>query len=115
MGNAQPTLSAQMQRDGVQIPQNLAVQPTIKVDLLCYLDAFYELDTERAHGVALVRIPGSAIRAYAREYGFNRDELVYFIRQMDDAHLARLTLEAGNKDGGSGGTRTVVQRPPRPD
>lgn len=103
-----------MRRDGHEIPAELAQQPTITVDLLCYLDAFYELDTERAHGVTLVRIPWSAIVSYAREYGLDRDELVFFIRRMDDAHLDRLKSEAGN-GGGSDGTRTVVQRPPRPD
>lgn len=79
---------------------------------MCYLEAFYELDTERAHGLSLVRIPGSAIRAYAREYGLDRDELVFFIRRMDDAHLEKL----GKKhSGGSSGSGEVVQRPPRPD
>jgi len=102
-----------MRRDGVEIPEQIAKQPTVTVDLLCYLDAFYELDTERAHGLALVRIPGSAIRAYAREYRFDRDELVYFIRKMDDAHLDKLRAESGN--GGSTGSGEVVQRPPRPD
>ena len=102
-----------MRRDGVEIPGQLAQQPTIALDLLCYLDAFYELDTERAHGVALVRIPWSSIVAYAREYGFDRDELVFFIRRMDDAHLDKLRKKAG--DGGSTGAGEVVQRPPRPD
>lgn len=102
-----------MRRDGVEIPQNIAKQPTITMDLLCYLDAFYELDTERAHGLALVRIPWSSVVKYAREYGFDRDELVFFIRRMDDAHLDKLKAESSN--GGSDGPGTVVYRPPRPD
>lgn len=102
-----------MRRDGVEVPHLIAQQPTTTIDLLCYLDAFYELDTERAHGLSLVRIPWSSIVRYANEYGFDRDELVFFIRRMDDAHLDRLRAES--KDGGSDGTRTVVQRPPRPD
>lgn len=102
-----------MRRDGVEIPEQLAQQPTITVDLLCYLEAFYELDTERAHGLALVRIPWSSVVGYAREYGYDRDELVFFIRRMDDAHLDKLRAEAGN--GRSDGVGEAVHRPPRPD
>lgn len=112
-GGVGDTLAAQMARDGVEIPQNLADQPTLIGDLLCYLDAFYELDTERAHGVGLVRIPWSAIVRYGRHYGYDVEELVFFIRRMDDAHLDK--LRAGAQDGGSTGTGEIVHRPPRPD
>lgn len=113
MGAAQPVLLGQMERDGVEIPQNIAVQPTVTGDLLCYLEAFYELDTERAHGLGLVRIPWSAIVKYGKHYGFDIDELLFFIRRMDDAHLERLRAESSN--GGSGGSGETVQRAPRPD
>lgn len=102
-----------MRRDGAALPDNLANQPTITGDLICYLDAFYELDTERAHGLSLVRIPWSAIVRYGQHYGYDVEELVFFIRKMDDAHLDKLRGRMGN--GGSSSTGTTVPRPPRPD
>lgn len=112
-GGVSETLAAQMKRDGVELPVSIAKQPLLERSLLCYLEAFYELDTERNHSFALVRIPWSKIVNYGATYGFDIDELVFFIRQMDDAHLERLRSKHGN--GGSSSTRTVVQRPPRPD
>ena len=112
-GGVGDTLADQMRRDGVEIPKQIAKQPTISGDLICYLDAFYELDTERAHGLSLVRIPWSAIVRYGTYYRFDVEELVFFIRRMDDAHLDKLRKTSGN--GGSPGSGTTVQRAPRPD
>lgn len=106
-------LSAQMQRDGATLPAQLAKQPTLAPRLLTFIDAFYDLDTERAHGISLVRIPWSKIVQYADHHGYDPDQLVFFVRRMDDAHLERLAKENGG--GGSGGTQQTVQRPPRPD
>lgn len=114
-GGVGDTLTAQMRRDGVEVPEQITNAPKVTMDLLCYVDAFYELDTERSHGMALVRIPWSAIVAYGDRYGFDVDELVFFIRKMDDAHLEKLRSTQGTGNGGPLGSRTVVQRPPRPD
>ena len=111
-GGVADSISAQMELDGVELPKEIREQPRIRSDLLVYLDAFYELDSERSHGTSLVRIPWSCIVRYGDRYGFDVEELVYFIRKMDDAHLASLRKK---DDGGSTGTRTVVPRPPRPD
>lgn len=106
-----------MQRDGVPLPEVIAQQPTLPLTLLCFLEAFYELDTERSHAQgSLSRIPWSSIIGYARHYGMDEDETLFFIRSMDDAHLENLAAQIIGGDGGRpAGTRTVVQRPPRPD
>lgn len=111
-GGVADNLAAQMKRDGAEVPENIAQQPTITGDLLCYLEAFYELDTERAHGHTLVRIPWSAIVRYGRHYGFYIEELLFFIRKMDDALLYKMQASS---NAGSSGLSQVVQRPPRPD
>lgn len=108
-----------MERDGAATPQVLSQQPRLPLNLLMFLEAFYELDTERTHtvtmtGMSVARIPWSKIVQYAEHYGYEVDEFLYFMRKMDDAHLERLTSQGGT-DGGSTGSRTVVQRPPRPD
>lgn len=112
-GGVGDTLVAQMERDGHKVPEVISQVPKVPIGLLCYLDAFHELDTERSHGMSLVRIPWSSVVAYGDRYGFDIEELVFFIRRMDDAHLER--LRSSTSGGGSGDSRTVVQRPPRPD
>lgn len=112
-GGVHDALAAQMERDGVKLPQSVAIQPLLRSNLICYIDAFYELDTERSHGMALVRIPWSRIVSYGEYYGFDTDELVFFIRRMDDAHLDNLRKKQAS--GRSNGPVETVQRPPRPD
>ncbi len=112
-GGVHEGLTSQMERDGIAVPDNVGTQPILQANLVAYLDAFYELDTERAHGQVPGPIPWSRIVEYGSRYGFDIEELVFFIRQMDDAHLHK--VRKGNTDGGTPGTRTVVQRPPRPD
>ena len=104
------TLSPQMQRDGVAVPANIVNQPSLPIDLIIYLDAFYDLDTDRNY--ELGRIPWSKILRYGEHYDMNTEDLFFFIRKMDDAHLAN---KASKTNGGSQGPRTPVQRPPRPD
>jgi hypothetical protein len=111
-GGVGATLAAQMERDGVELPDNIANQPVLQGNLVCYLDAFYELDSERSHGMALARIPWSRIVKFGMHYGYDIEELLFFIRKMDDAHLDQLRNKG---DGGTPGTREVVHRPPRPD
>jgi hypothetical protein len=81
-----------------------------------YLEAFYELDTERSHSMGgFARIPWSSIVRYGSYYNYDVAELLFFIRRMDDAHIAQLASRQGSANGGSTGPREVVHRPPRPD
>ena len=102
-----------MRRDGIEIPEDIKKQPTLPANLLGYLDAFYDLDTERNHGQGLARIPWSKITYYGEFYRYDLDELHFFIRRMDDALLE--DMAKGMKRGGSSGSGETVQRPPRPD
>jgi len=109
-----------MERDGAVAPKVLKVQPRLPVGLVMYLEAFYELDTERSHtitqhGMSVARIPWSSVVRYAKHYEYDVDELLFFIRWMDDAYIEHLASEQGGGSGGSTGTREMVQRPPRPD
>ena len=105
-----------MQRDGIDVIGDIAEKPELQRNLLGYLDAFYDLDTERHHGNGLMRIPWSKIVGYAEFYGMNVEETVFFVRKMDDAHIKHLSEKTGGSNGaGSSRTREIVQRPPRPD
>lgn len=102
-----------MERDGIKVPEIIANPPKLQADLEIFLEAFYELDTERNHGMGLARIPGSAIRTYAEEYGLDKEETSFFIRKMDNHHIERLGSRLNH--GKSSGPSQMVQRPPRPD
>lgn len=116
MAGVAPAISGQMERDGVKPPETLSNQPRLRSNLVCYLDAFYDLDTERNHAHGLMRIPWSAINRYGEYHGYQMDELHYFIRRMDDELLASLAAKKGGASGaGSDGSLQMVQRPPRPD
>ncbi len=83
-----------MQRDGVQPVGRLAERPKLPTGLTLYYEAFFELDSERNHGMGLASIPWSAIVRYGEYYDLDTDELLYFIRPMDNAHLERLARES---------------------
>jgi hypothetical protein len=88
-----------MIRDGVKPVGRLATKPTLPTGLILYYEAFFDLDTERNHGMGLASIPWSAIVRYGEYYDLDTDELIYFIRAMDNAYLARLAREnKGGKD-----------------
>lgn len=81
-----------------------------KIDLLpgmdFYLDAFFALDTERDLSNGLSPIPWSSIRLYAKDAGCDdaeMEELVYFVRALDQAHMkqtAKKIKSAGKIKGG---------------
>lgn len=86
-----------MIRDGIQPVGRIANKPKLPTGLILYYEAFFDLDTERNHGMGLASIPWSAIVSYGQYYELDVDELIYFIRKMDNAHLDRLARE--NKSG----------------
>lgn len=64
-----------------------------------YFNAFFELDTERNHSMSLVKIPRSAIMAYADECGLigqDSYDFLFVIRKLDDAHLEALAKNRKN-------------------
>lgn len=87
-------LTAQMERDGVKPVGRIAEKPKLPTGLQLYYEAFFDLDTERNHGMGLASIPWSAIVHYGQYYELDIDELLYFVRVVDNAHLARLARES---------------------
>lgn len=101
---------------GVETPDTLSNAPELRQGLQLYLEAFFDLDSERNHAMGLARIPWSSIRQYAEAFEFDEeqtDELFFFIRRMDTEHLKR--LEAKSKKGkGNGSNIKRPSRAPRP-
>jgi len=82
MGQIEQQIIKQSIREGKPIPDRIQNAPILPNYLIMYLQAFYELDTERIHQY----IPFSSILRYAKFYEFDREQtenLIYYIRQIE--------------------------------
>lgn len=96
MGPHEQTIAKQAIRAGQPIPARIANAPELHVGLELFLNAFFDLDTERQAGFSIGPIPWSKIREYAAAYRFDEDlteDLFYFIKQLDNANMARIERE----------------------
>lgn len=93
LGPIEQDIARQAMQARKPLPSNIQNAPELDIGLQLYLQAFFDLDSERSHAYALVRIPSSAIRLYAREFEFDETQtelLDVYIAEMDNANLARL-------------------------
>ena len=80
----------QMVRFNDPIPEKFKNVPDLIPGLSLYFNAFFDLTTNRQLGMSLGPIPFNSIIQYGEYYQFNSDEmfdLIYFIREMDNAYL----------------------------
>jgi hypothetical protein len=83
-------IAQQAYRAGQPLPESIANAPELQLGLMVYLQAFFELDTERSNGFGPGHIPISRIREYCCDWEFNAEETedcVYLIRQLDCAYF----------------------------
>lgn len=93
MGSSEVQIAKQAMREGRQLPDRIQNAPELLSGLYLYIQAFFDLDTERSHDFGFRKIPFSSIINYAKAYKFDDDQmqdLVYIIKQMDDAYIDRL-------------------------
>lgn len=79
---------------GQPLPDKIANAPELYQGLQLFLQAFFDLDSERSHGMGITMIPWSAIHFYGNANEFSeeqKEDLVYFIRKMDVAHTNKLS------------------------
>lgn len=75
------------------MPERIANAPELYLGLQLYLQAFFDLDSERSHSMGVTMIPWSAIKDYSTAYDFDEEQsesLLYLIRQIDIAHTKRI-------------------------
>lgn len=80
-------------RFGKPIPDRIANAPELRPGLQLYLQAFFDLDSERNHAFSPTPIPWSSIKEYAKLMEFDDEQtadLFFFINKMDEWHLNRL-------------------------
>lgn len=100
MGPVERNIAQQAMRAGEPLPARISNAPDIEAGLDLFIQAFFDLDTERSHGLALTAIPYSAILNYARQYELDEEttsDMLFLIRRMDNAHLRRLEKKAPKK------------------
>jgi hypothetical protein len=93
MGPIERNIAQQAMRAGEGMPDRIANAPDLEAGLDLFIQAFFDLDTERSHGFALTAIPYTSILNYARLHELDDEttqDMLFLIRRMDNAHLARL-------------------------
>jgi hypothetical protein len=99
MGPHELTIAKQAMRAGKGLPERIANAPELEAGLDLYLNAFFDLDSERAHGHALGPIPWTKIREYAKAFDFDddlQDHLFFYVKAMDNEHLKRIARQTKN-------------------
>lgn len=84
----------QLVREGLPVPDTFTSPPELRPGLELFLDAFFDLDSERQSGTP---IPWRAMRDYAIAYGFTEEQtndLFFFVRALDEEHLTRQAKQA---------------------
>lgn len=75
------------------MPDRIVNAPELRIGLQLYLQAFFDLDSERTHAFNPTPIPWTAIKEYATAHELDEeqtDDLFYFVKRMDNEHLNRL-------------------------
>lgn len=99
MGEHEQSIAKQAIRAGQPIPERIANAPELREHLFLFLQAFFDLDSERVHVFSPTAIPWRSMAEYAEVFNFDseqREDLFYFIRAMDVQHLKRLAKKSGN-------------------
>lgn len=90
MGDVEEMIARQARLAGEPVPEHITNKPRLRQSEVFWYQSFFDLDTERAHGQGLTKIPRSAMFQYATECGldeFDTYELIFVLRRVDDAHL----------------------------
>lgn len=93
MGPSEQNIARQAYMIGQPMPERIAKAPELNLGLEMYLQAFFDLDSERSHGMGLTRIPWSSIADYAIAFEYDDEQtasLFHHIRSMDEENLKRL-------------------------
>lgn len=93
LGPIEQNIARQAMQAGRPLDKRIQNAPELTIGLQFYLQAFFDLDSERSHGMAVTRIPRSKVREYAREFELDLDEteaLTYFMAELDNAECNRI-------------------------
>lgn len=96
LGSIEQSIAKQAIRAGQPLPDRIANAPELQQGLQLYMQAFFDLDSDRTHALAPTAIPWASIQNYAVALGFSEEQtedLHFFIRRIDSEHLARVSAK----------------------
>ena len=96
LGPHEQAIAKQAMRAGQPLPDRIANAPELETGLQLYLQAFFDLDSERSHAQGLTSIPWTSIAAYAMAFELDEEQtedLYFFIRKLDSEHLKKLAAK----------------------
>lgn len=100
MGSSEVQFAKQAMREGKALPDRIQNAPELLPGLYLYIQAFYDLDSERSHDFGFRKIPFTSIMNYAKAFEFDEEQtedLIYLIKHMDSAYIERLEKKKPKK------------------
>jgi hypothetical protein len=101
MAPIEANLVRQARRAGDPIPDRILTKPKLGLGLDFFLEAFFDLENERAFlmgdKVHALPIPWRALNEYAVAYGVvgeTYDEFMFFMRALDTAYVGHANKKA---------------------
>lgn len=96
LGPIEQTIAKQAFRAGQPLPERIANAPELIIGLQLYIQAFFDLDSDRNHQFAPMAIPWTSIKDYAVAFGLDEEQtedMMFLVRKMDNEHLKRLSAK----------------------
>lgn len=100
LGPIEQTIAKQAMRAGAPLPDRIANAPELIPGLELYLNAFFDLDSDRTHVFAPTAIPWTSIHNYAVAFELDEqqtEDLFLFVKAMDSKHLKRVAEKMKTK------------------
>lgn len=101
MSAIEKNIVAQAKRFGEPIPDRIKNKPRLRYELAFFLDAFYELDTDRNMSVSFGPIPWSSLNNYAVAHeitGEDYHDFMYLVRAVDSAYIKHMREKTQHGD-----------------
>lgn len=101
IGASEQTIIRQALQAGQPIPSRIANAPNLIQGLEIYLQAFFDLDSERSHAMGPTSIPWTSISEYAKAFEFDEtqtEDLFFFIKKLDGENLKRIEKKQNAKN-----------------
>lgn len=99
-GPVEERIISQCMREGLELPDRMRNAPELALGLGLYYKAFSDVNTSRYISMVEGPIPWHIIEQYCDANKLSeeqRDDMHYFIREMDDAYLTYRAKQRGDK------------------
>lgn len=90
LGPTEQSIAKMAIRMGGELPERIANAPKLTLGLSFYLQAFFDLDADRAIGMSIGRIPWTSVLSYASFHELDTDEtelLIKYVEAIDTTYL----------------------------